>query len=1069
MFRLSKLSLANRSVVALLTAILAVFGFISVGSLKQELFPSLEFPQAAIVTTYPGASPEVMDTQVSRVIEGSVETLEGVTTTSSTSQSSLSTVRVTFDFGTTTAKVTESLNSALDSVKSTLPTGATARVISGGLGTIPVMVLSVASNSGDNTEISKLLPDIAPTLFKKVPGVKDVQVGGIREYRVNMELNTRLMAANGISTQSISTALKTNGFVLPAGTLQDKEGQITVQVGTPVESIAALKSLPLSSSTVPGMPSLGRVLTIGDVATVTYEPAPIASISRVDGKPSLAISITKTQDGNTVSISKGIKPLEEELATKLGGDVTIKETFNQAPFVEKSINDLVKEGLLGLTFAILIILVFLRSWRSTLVTAISIPTSLLVAFIGLSGFGYSLNLFTLSALTIAIGRVVDDSIVVIENINRHLAYGEKKVEAILNSVREVAGAITAATLTTVAVFLPIAVVGGLVGQLFRPFALTFALALVASLFVSLTIVPVIAYWFLKTPVVEAGMTEAQAKKFAANARKEEEEHEKKSILQRIYIPVLTGTQKRPVITLVASGLVLVFTFGLVPLIKTNFIGSSGSTTFSITQQVPLGASLEEKALAAEGVEKLLLDSGDTVAVTTTIGGTGDSRVAFGQSAGGIQIQVSIDESVNGDSFQAKMQKLFDADKSLGKVSFESGQSFGSSGTIDVTVTAKTDEQLRAGIKKVQDALEGKIDNVSPDVVTTLSEKQRTLKVTVDRLAATRVGLSEIAVATLVSNAMSPQSVGTINIDNKQTDIYIKSENVPATIAEVKAIPLSPFGQVRLGAIAKVELVAVPTKITTKDGDRAATVSLTPNKDASLGAITMQVAEKVDALTDNMPAGSTLLPIGGVSADQAESFSQLLLALLAAIAIVYLIMVATFRSLAQPLVLLVSIPFAATGAFVALLVTNTALGLPALIGMLLLVGIVVTNAIVLIDLINQYRTQGMPFEEAIINGARQRLRPILMTALATIGALSPLALGFTGSGGFISQPLGVVVIGGLFSSTILTLVIVPVLYRLVEGRKERKANKKIAKAAKKPVAKKAVTKAAPKRKSTAKTA
>lgn len=1069
MFRLSKLSLANRSVVALLTAILAVFGFISVGSLKQELFPSLEFPQAAIVTTYPGASPEVMDTQVSRVIEGSVETLEGVTTTSSTSQSSLSTVRVTFDFGTTTAKVTESLNSALDSVKSTLPTGATARVISGGLGTIPVMVLSVASNSGDNTEISKLLPDIAPTLFKKVPGVKDVQVGGIREYRVNMELNTRLMAANGISTQSISTALKTNGFVLPAGTLQDKDGQITVQVGTPVESIAALKSLPLSASTVPGMPSLGRVLTIGDVATVTYEPAPIASISRVDGKPSLAISITKTQDGNTVSISKGIKPLEEELATKLGGDVTIKETFNQAPFVEKSIADLVKEGLLGLTFAILIILLFLRSWRSTLVTAISIPTSLLVAFIGLSGFGYSLNLFTLSALTIAIGRVVDDSIVVIENINRHLAYGEKKVEAILNSVREVAGAITAATLTTVAVFLPIAVVGGLVGQLFRPFALTFALALVASLFVSLTIVPVIAYWFLKTPVVEAGMTEAQAKKFAANARKEEEEHEKKSILQRIYIPVLTGTQKRPVITLVASGLVLVFTFGLVPLIKTNFIGSSGSTTFSITQQVPLGASLEEKALAAEGVEKILLDSGDTVAVTTTIGGTGDSRVAFGQSAGGIQIQVSIDESVNGDAFQAKMQKLFDADKSLGKVSFESGQSFGSSGTIDVTVTAKTDEQLRAGIKKVQDALEGKIDNVSPDVVTTLSEKQRTLKVTVDRLAATRVGLSEIAVSTLVSNAMSPQSVGTINIDNKQTDIYIKSENVPATIAEVKAIPLSPFGQVRLGAIAKVELVAVPTKITTKDGDRAATVSLTPNKDASLGAITMQVAEKVDALTDNMPAGSTLLPIGGVSADQAESFSQLLLALLAAIAIVYLIMVATFRSLAQPLVLLVSIPFAATGAFVALLVTNTALGLPALIGMLLLVGIVVTNAIVLIDLINQYRTQGMPFEEAIINGARQRLRPILMTALATIGALSPLALGFTGSGGFISQPLGVVVIGGLFSSTILTLVIVPVLYRLVEGRKERKANKKIAKAAKKPVAKKAVTKAAPKRKSTAKTA
>ncbi|MEY3933667.1 MAG: hypothetical protein RLZZ606_266 [Actinomycetota bacterium] len=1052
MFSLSKISLANRSVVALLTSILAVFGFVAVGSLKQELFPSLEFPQAAIVTTYPGASPEVMDTQVSRLIESSVESLEGVTTTSSTSQSSLSTVRVTFDFGITSAKVTESLNSALDSVKANLPSGANARVLSGGLGTIPVMVLSVASNSGDNTEIAKLLPDIAPTLFKKVPGVKDVQIGGIRDYRVNMELNTAVMAANGITAQSISSALKTNGFVLPAGTLEDDKGQITVQVGTPVESVKELKSLPLTSSIPSTMPGASRVLTIGDVATVTYDLEPISSISRVDGKPSLAISITKTQDGNTVSISKGIKPLEEELATKLGGDVTIKETFNQAPFVEKSIADLVKEGLLGLTFAILIILVFLRSWRSTMVTAISIPTSLLVAFIGLAGFGYSLNLFTLSALTIAIGRVVDDSIVVIENINRHLAYGEKKIEAILNSVKEVAGAITAATLTTVAVFLPIAVVGGLVGQLFRPFALTFALALVASLFVSLTIVPVIAYWFLKTPVVEAGMTEAQAKKFAEKARAEEEAHERKSILQRGYIPVLTATQKRPVITLVASFIVLVFTFGLVPFIKTNFIGSSGSTTFSINQEVPLGASLEDKALAAEGVEKLLLDSGDTVAVTTTIGGTADSRVAFGQSAGGIQIQVSTKETVNGDAFQTKMQKLFDADASLGKVSFQTGQSFGSSGTVDVTVTAKTDEQLRAGIKLVQEALEGKIDNVSPDVVTTLSEKQRTLKVTVDRVAATRLGLSEIAVSTLVANAMSPQSIGSINIDNKETEIYIKSENVPQTIEEVKNIPLSPFGQVRLSSVAKVELVSVPTQITTQDGDRAATVSLTPDKDASLGPITMQVSEKVTELQDKMPAGTTLLPIGGVSADQAESFSQLLLALLAAIAIVYLIMVATFRSLAQPLVLLVSIPFAATGAFVALLATNTALGLPALIGMLLLVGIVVTNAIVLIDLINQYRLQGMPFEEAIINGARQRLRPILMTALATIGALSPLALGFTGSGGFISQPLGIVVIGGLFSSTILTLVIVPVLYRLVEGRKERKAQKKLAKIAKKTVAK-----------------
>jgi len=1041
MFRLAKLSLANRSVIALFTVILSVFGFISVGQLKQELFPSLEFPQAAIVTTYPGASPEVIDSQISRVIENSVANLEGVTTTSSTSQSGISTVRVEFEYGNTSAKVSELLNNAVDSVKSTLPSEAKPNVIAGGLGGIPVVVLSVASDTGDNAEIGKILPSVADQLFNKVNGVKDVQVVGIREYQINLTLRPQVLAANGLTAQSITTALKTNGFVFPAGILEDKEGQITVEVGTPVESVEALKSLPLQSA-IPG----ARVLTIGDVATVKYDLAPVASISRVDGKPSLAISITKTQEGNTVSISKAIKPLEEELKTKLGGNVTIKETFNQAPFVEKSIDDLIHEGELGLLFAVIIILIFLRSWRSTLVTAISIPTSLLVTFIGLAGFGYSLNLFTLSALTIAIGRVVDDSIVVIENINRHLSYGEKKMEAIINSVKEVSGAVTAATLTTVAVFLPIAGVGGLVGQLFRPFALTFSLALVASLFVSLTIVPVIATWFLKAPAVEATLTEAAAKKLAAKVRAEEEEKERKSLLQRAYLPVLKTTQKRPVITLVAAFLILIFTFGLVPFIKTNFIGSSGSTSFSLEQTLPSGATLEEKLIAAEGTEKLLLATKDTVAVTTTIGGTNDNRVAFGQSANGIQIQVSTKETVDGTVFQKKMEDEFKKHPELGTVLFQSGGSFGSSGNVDVTVTAKTDEQLRAGIAKVTEVLDGKIDNVGDKITTTLSEKQRTLKVTVDRAAAARVGLNEITISTLVAAAMRPQAIGSINIENKATSLIIKSGDKPATVAEVKAIGIpTALGYLPLSRLADVELVSVPTTVTTQDGDLAATVSLTPDPKASLTGITAQVAAQIDTIKDDMPTGSSILPIGGVSADQAESFSQLLLALLAAIAIVYLIMVATFRSLIQPLVLLVSIPFAATGAFVALLATDTALGLPALIGMLLLVGIVVTNAIVLIDLINQYRKQGMPLEDSIMNGARQRLRPILMTALATIGALSPLVLGITGSGGFISQPLGVVVIGGLFSSTILTLIIVPVLYRLIEGRKERKALKKAAKA------------------------
>jgi HAE1 family hydrophobic/amphiphilic exporter-1 len=316
------------------------------------------------------------------------------------------------------------------------------------------------------------------------------------------------------------------------------------------------------------------------VAKVTYENAPVTSIARTNGKPALSVSIIKTQDGNTVAVSNGVEAKIAELKEKLG-DVTVVTIFDQAPFVEKSLENLTVEGLLGLGFAILIILVFLLSIRSTIVTAISIPTSVLVTFIGLSQFGFSLNILTLSALTIAIGRVVDDSIVVIENINRHLSYGEKKKDAILNAVKEVSGAITAATITTVAVFLPIALVTGLIGEIFRPFAFTFTIALVASLFVSLTIVPVLAYWFLKSPADKAMENGQSLEAFAAKARKAEEAKERKSWLQRGYLPILTWTQKRPVITVTASFLVLIFTFGLVPFLKTDFIGSSGNNGFTI--------------------------------------------------------------------------------------------------------------------------------------------------------------------------------------------------------------------------------------------------------------------------------------------------------------------------------------------------------------------------------------------------------------------------------------------------------------------------------------------------------
>ena len=1047
MFRLSTASLANRSVVGLLTIILTVGGLISLGSLKQELLPSFEVPQASIVTTYPGASPEVVDAQVSSIIEDEARILKNLVNVTSTSRANVSVVRVEFDFGVTTAQVEEELNRVVANVQDSLPADVEPRVISGSFDSVPIIVLSVASTTGDNEAISEILEDIAVPILSQVPGIQEITVAGGKKKQITMDLRTSVLLANGLSQTSITDALRANGFILPAGSIIDSEGELQIEIGTNVNSLEDFENLPLVASAtafsqipagLSGVTLTPRILTIGEVAEVTYDYEPVTSISRTNGLDSLGIQVTKTQEGNTVAISNGVEAKIDELVEKLGGDVEITKVFDQGPFVEKQLENLSIEGSLGLTFAILIILVFLTSIRSTLVTAISIPTSLLVTFIGLWVSGYSLNLFTLSALTIAVGRVVDDSIVVIENINRHLSYGEPKKRAIIDAVKEVAGAITSATITTVAVFLPVALVGGIVGELFRPFSFSFTIALLASLVVSLTIVPVLAYWFLKAPVSEEQSLKESAKTAAARmdkARKLEEVKEKRSWLQRGYIPVLTKTQAKPGLTLVAAGAILMFTFSLVPQLKTDFIGDFGGDTFVVRQELPAGSTFEQRNEASKIVEDIILDQEGVETVLATFGGRADGRVNFGGNTNATTIQVSVNKDANNTAIQEAVQAEFASRNDIGEVTLpQGGGGLGGSGTIDIKLSATSDEALFAAVEEVR---LGMLEvEVISGVSSSLSEQQRTLKITVDRLAAARFGLTEIQVSSIVAATLRPGSIGDVNIENEATPIFIVQESSPATLDEIRDIRIpTRMGVVSLEDIADIQEVQAPVAITSEKGDRVATISLTPDSD-DLGAVTRAVTEALDAV--ELPIGATA-NIGGVSADQAESFGQLGLALLAAVAIVYLVMVATFSSLVQPLILLISIPFAATGALGLLLLTDTPLGVPALIGMLLLVGVVVTNAIVLIDLINQYRKQGKSIQQSIMDGSRQRLRPILMTALATIFALSPLAFGITG-GGFISQPLAIVVIGGLVSSTILTLVIVPVLYWLIEGRAERKALK-----------------------------
>jgi len=1193
MHRLADFSLKNRALIALVTIVVAAFGGIAMTLLKLELIPSITFPQLVVVTSYPGASPVIVEKEVSTPIETAIQGVNGLESTTATSQNGLSQITAAFTYGTSLETAEQKVQLAINKISSLLPSGVEPQVIAGSFSDIPILQMAVTSDLPAD-QLNQALKDIAVKELTKLPGVRDASVFGANGEHIAIVPDAKKLARLGLSNVEIQTALQSAGVRIGAGTIQSDTGELSIVSGTPLAGIADIRSVPVAlpykpkavatptipklptiavhpraagtwawdelnggeciepftdatadsytvvdcssthsaqlvrvgdlrkdasmpiypgdsaiglvatgacyksgiikdsayvsypsltssihyptsqtqwnkgdtfyycfahttpiSSTItgsvagkrvttvvpatpsassslssfsaatPATPTKRSVTTIGAIASVSVQPDTVTSISRVNGQPSLTLAITKKADSNTVDVSRAVRAALPGITDLLGNGTKVTIVFDQAPFIEKSIESLTTEGLLGLGFAVIIILIFLLSIRSTLVTAVSIPTSLLLTFIGMWASNFSLNLLTIGAVTISIGRVVDDSIVVVENIKRHLSLGEDRMTAIRTGVKEVATAVTASTITTVAVFLPLAFVSGLSGELFKPFAVTVTLALLSSLFVSLTIVPVLSYWFL------AG---------SGKRTKRAAKPEGSDVLQRGYRPIVRWTILHPLATILIAILTLGGTIALAPLLKTNFVGGSGQSTMTLRHSTPAGLTLMDRAAVAEKVEQKLLEIPGIETVQTSIGG-GNSFAAFNGSAGDITYQISISDTVPAEPVRAEVTRDLATITDTGTIVSAQGGAFGS-GTIDITVKAPSEETLNTVTADIAQAVTA--TKSADNVTTSLDEKQQFISVEIKRKAAAENALSEVLIGRTLAGLIAPSAIGQVVIDDVTMDLVIETKNAPQTLSELTSYKLTtPLGtKVRLSKVATIGISETAASRTTERGVLSSTVSVTPSSD-NLSASTAAVSTALDSVT--LPSGTTAT-IGGVSQDQIESFQQLGLALLAAILIVYVVMVATFRSLRQPLLLLVSIPFAATGAIGLQIVSGIPLGISSLIGLLMLVGIVVTNAIVLIDLVNQYRERGQTVVDALLDGTSRRVRPVLMTALATVFALTPLATGITGSGGgFISQPLAIVVIGGLLSSTILTLIVLPALYSLVEGAKERRAARRARKA------------------------
>jgi HAE1 family hydrophobic/amphiphilic exporter-1 len=1009
----TRLSLHLGAVVVLGVVLVFGAGLYAASQVQQDLLPDISIPAVIVITPYPGASPDIVDTQVTVPVANALQGVTGADTVQSRSSQGVSLAIVLFKDGTDLKAAQQDVNAAVARAKPFLPPQAPASTVQTfSTNSIPILEYAVSADEPLGDLAGQLRAQALPKL-KGLAGVSSLVITGAPTDEVDVTLDPTKLAAHRVSLAQVASALQQATVVQSVGSLRQGTGTIPLQVSGYLTSLDQISNIVVIPATVARGQTVAAV-TVGQLGKVSLVSVPADTITRTDGRPTIGLQVTKGPNANTVTVANEIKNALPAIKTAIGNNVQFELLSDQATPITDSIALILREGLLGAVFAILVIFAFLRSGRATIVAAVSIPLSLMVALIVLWWQGITLNILTLGGMMVAIGRVVDDSIVVLENVSRHVTEGEKPLVAAYTGAREITTAVASSTLTTVAVFLPIVFLTGIAGSFFRPFALTVVVALLASLVVAVTVVPFLAAHLL--PAMRADKTERRLPY---------------NWMQRAYVPTIRWATGHRWMALGVAVLFFAGSMALIPLLRVNLLDQSSSPQFPIAITMPENSTLADTDTETQKVEQLIRGLPGVTAYQATVGGISDPFAPPGTvPADPTQAQVLV--LVGNGQYDTAIAAVQSAVRGYnGPAKIEIGQARNSSNTsssqMQVDVSAADPRALQDANNSVMIAL-AKVPGVANLKSNLVASKPQYQLVPTDRLAASGLTVQQLAVivaldvnGVVATQAVLPQGPVSVRV--------VLPPGTADTAASLAKIPIPTLaGVVPLSSLATIELVNGPQAVTRVNGDRDATITGTITGN-NTQAVQSDVSKALNGVA--LPAG-VKISTGGVFQQLSTVLNQFALALLAAIALVYLIMVATFRSVVKPLVLLVSIPFAATGAIIALVVTNTSLSLPGLIGILMLTGIVVTNAIVLLDLVEQYRDRGLGLQDALVEGGRHRLRPILMTALATMLALVPLAV--TGGGGgvggaFISGPLAIVVIGGLFTSTLLTLVLVPVLYSL----------------------------------------
>lgn len=1003
----ARFSVKKPVTITMMILIVIVLGFVSFSKLQIDLLPQMELPYVMVQTSYQGAGPEEIENLITRPLEQTVATVENIEAVISYSSEGSSLVLMQFAFGTDMDDVMLQLREKIDIIKGFLPEGTTSPIVAKlDPNSMPIIQLAV-SGKGDIITTESIAKDIISPRIERIEGTASADVSGGVEREIEIMLKEEALKGYNLSSSYITQMLQAANINLPGGTVKKGNNELTVRTVGEFKSIEEIRNL-----NIPLM--AGGTVRLRDIAEVNFANKDQTAITKLDGKEVVQISVMKQSDGNTVNVAKEVDK-EIEKIKKEYPDLNIATIFNQADYINLAIDNLKSTAMQGGFLAIVILLIFLRSFKTTLVIALSIPISIITTFVILYFADITLNMMTIGGLALGIGMLVDNSIVVLENIYRNRSIGMDRIVAAVDGTNEVAMAVTASTLTTVAVFIPIVYTGGLAATIFKDFALSIVIALMSSLLVALTLVPMLSSKLVSVKNLES--EEAQEKKHGP--------------LVVFYKKVLGWSLRHRFLTIVTSIALFVISVAMVASVGAEFFPATDEGMINVTINLPAGSEINQVDNVLKDVQSSIQEIPEVVSIFTSAGSGGMMSIGGGGSTGSMSVILSdLDDRDRGVKEVADEIRTIAKDVPGAEISVtESSMMMLSMGGAAISISVKGDDlntlnTIGDDFKNIIEKVEG-----TREVSTSYEDGIPQVQIIADRGIASQYGLTTAQIGSAVKNSLAGANVTKFKVDGNELDVVLKGDNIygqSMSLLEMLPIPTPAGSNIPLSEIAEIKVVKGPVTITRENQTRVLTVS-----GSVVGRDIQSVSTEIQQLLNEyeMPRGYNYT-FGGETEQIQETFTDLAMVMVVAIILVYMIIAAQFESLIQPLSIMFSVPLALSGGFIGLYVTQLPLNVIGIIGLIILVGIVVNNAIVLVDYINNRRDRGEDRNVAIMKAGPIRIRPIMMTALTTILGLVPMSMGI-GEGAELSQSMAVVVIGGLSLSTVLTLVVVPVMYTIFD--------------------------------------